>query len=113
VASESYERTTSPAEVAREVTAVEVRRTYDRYIQPHFNGLSDRCVKTATCLYTVTPDYRFVIDRHPEYENVIIASPCSGHGFKHSAAIGEVLAELVTERRSRIDVSRFGLERFA
>jgi glycine/D-amino acid oxidase-like deaminating enzyme len=44
-------------------------------------------------------------------ENVIIASPCSGHGFKHSAAIGEVLSQLVTTGKSPIDISRFSIQR--
>jgi len=63
-------------------------------------------------LYTVTPDSQFIIDTHPEYSSIIIASPCSGHGFKHSAAIGEALAELATEGKSRLDLSAFSLSRF-
>jgi sarcosine oxidase len=42
----------------------------------------------------------------------MIASPCSGHGFKHSAAIGEALAEQVIDGKSKIDVSSFSLKRF-
>lgn len=38
---------------------------------------------------------------------VVIASPCSGHGFKHSAAIGEVLADLSTNQKPKIDISKF------
>jgi sarcosine oxidase len=54
-----------------------------------------------------------VIDYHPSYKNVIVASPCSGHGFKHSAAIGEVLAQLVTKGSSEIDLSKFSFARFS
>jgi sarcosine oxidase len=113
VAFEQYKRTTTPDTVSREVSKQEVEETYKRYIQPHFVGLSEKCVKAVTCLYTVTPDHHFVIDQHPDYPQVMIASPCSGHGFKHSAAIGEVLAQLVTEGHSEIDVSRFSFQRFA
>ena len=60
--------------------------------------MSPRCVRAVTCLYTVTPGFGFVIDRHPEWERVLVASPCSGHGFKHSAAIGEAIAERVIDR---------------
>lgn len=60
----------------------------------------------------MTPDHGFIIDRHPEHENVIIASACSGHGYKHSAAIGEALAELATTERSTLDVQPFALDRF-
>jgi sarcosine oxidase len=70
-------------------------------------------IKSARCLYTVTPDHQFIIDRHPEHSNVLLASPCSGHGFKHSAAIGESLAQWATDGRPAIDLSAFALRRFA
>jgi sarcosine oxidase len=70
-------------------------------------------VKSVSCLYTTTPDANFVIDRHPEMPSVIIASPCSGHGFKHSAAIGESLAELALEGRSALDLGSFAFSRLA
>jgi len=60
----------------------------------------------------VTPDSGFVIDRHPEHPQIIIASPCSGHGFKHSAAIGEALADLATTGKSHLDLEPFRLRRF-
>ena len=69
-------------------------------------------MKTATCLYTVTPDAGFVIDRHPEHPQIVLVSPCSGHGFKHSAAIGEAVAEWVTDGKSRLDLAPFALGRF-
>jgi sarcosine oxidase len=73
--------------------------------------VSTRALRTATCLYTVTPDSRFVIDEHPDSARILVASPCSGHGFKHSAAIGEALAERATGA-SRPDLMPFSLSRF-
>jgi glycine/D-amino acid oxidase-like deaminating enzyme len=61
----------------------------------------------------VAPDAEFVIDTHPEMPRVTIASPCSGHGFKHSAAIGEALAEIVTQGKSRFDLSAFKFARLS
>jgi sarcosine oxidase len=52
-------------------------------------------VRTVPCLYTSTRGSRFIIDRHPDHANVTIVSACSGHGFKHSAAIGEAVAETI------------------
>jgi sarcosine oxidase len=52
-----------------------------------------------------------VIDRHPEWARVFVASPCSGHGFKHSAAIGEAIAERVIDGASRLDLTPFSLAR--
>jgi sarcosine oxidase len=65
--------------------------------------------EAATCLYTNTPDGHFLIDRHPAHPAVLIASPCSGHGFKFSSAVGEVLMELVRDGRTRLDVGLFRL----
>jgi glycine/D-amino acid oxidase-like deaminating enzyme len=70
------------------------------------------CVKAVACLYTGTRDFHFVIDDHPGVPGAIIASACSGHGFKHSAAIGEALAQRVLDGASRLDLSAFGLGRF-
>src|SRR5690606_38106313 len=104
--------TTEPNAVSREVSAEEVEAMYRHYVQPHLDGVSARCVKAATCLYTVTPDHHFLMDTHPDFPQILVASPCSGHGFKHSAAIGEVLAQWVTEGRSQIDVRAFSFGRF-
>ena len=73
--------------------------------------MTDNCIKAETCPYTTTPDFRFVIDRHPEIPQLIVASPCSGHGFKHLGAIGDVFAQLVTEGHSDIDISKFSFQR--
>ncbi len=111
VATEQYIQTVDPDTVNREVTQSEIDEMYNTYIKNNLK-LSDTCLKAQSCLYTVTPDSNFVLDLHPEYSNVIIASPCSGHGFKHSAAIGEVLAELAIYGKSNIDISKFSLKRF-
>ncbi len=50
-----------------------------------------------------------MIDRHPEHDSVLIVSACSGHGFKHSPAIGEATAQWLTGRDPDIDLSRFAL----
>ena len=112
VASESFTATTTASDIERNVSRDEIAYVYDSLVAPHLRGVGPRCVRSATCLYTVTPDFGFVIDTHPEGERVIIASPCSGHGFKHSAAIGEALADLVTGQPPRFDLSPFRLSRF-
>jgi sarcosine oxidase len=65
------------------------------------------------CLYTNTPDRDFILDYHPENGRVIVASPCSGHGFKFASAVGEILADLATERAPAFDLSPFRVGRFA
>ena len=107
LASEEYEITTSPEQVDRAVTDEEAARIFRTYVSGKLAGIGERCVRSAVCLYTSTADSNFVIDWVDE--NVLLASPCSGHGFKHSAAIGETLAELALTRTSRIDISPFSI----
>ena len=111
VASGEYGEPTTPREARRQVSETEISAMYERLVAPCLPGLSPRCVKAATCLYTVTADGGFVIDRHPELPQLVLVSPCSGHGFKHSAAIGETVAEWIVEGKSRFDLRPFALER--
>ncbi len=98
--------TGSPESLPRASTTAEledVRRLLDRFL-PDANGLLR---SNAVCFYTNTPDENFWIDRHPRHANVVIASPCSGHGFKFAAAIGEVLAKLVDGEDPGFDLDLF------
>lgn len=67
---------------------------------------------SAVCMYTNTPDEHFIIDYHPSNQNIILASPCSGHGFKFSSAIGKILSEMVLEKPLSFDMAPFRLARF-
>lgn len=82
----SVRRTITPAEDAA------VRGLLERYLPAAAGELRD----SAVCLYTNTPDDHFLIDLHPAHPEVVLASPCSGHGFKFASVIGEVLADLTT-----------------
>jgi sarcosine oxidase len=110
IATEEFASTTSPDAVEREVSADESAAIFRNYVRGHLDSVGETCVRSAVCLYTVTPNSNFVIDGLSE--NILLASPCSGHGFKHSAAIGETLAELALTGKSTIDVSPFALSRF-
>lgn len=101
----------TPAErVRREVDAadIEAMRVILRRVMPTIDTTPRA---TAVCMYTNTPDENFLIDFHPAHPQVLLASICSGHGFKFSSAMGEVLADLLLEKRSRFDLSLFGLPR--
>jgi sarcosine oxidase len=54
-----------------------------------------------------------VIDRLPTAPQVVVASPCSGHGYKFASVMGEILADLATGHKSRFDLELFQLARFA
>jgi len=111
IATEQFTATTNPDHVQRAVSMEEEQSMYKNYVQGRLPGISARCAAAASCLYTVTPDANFVIDVHPDNDRIIIASPCSGHGFKHSAAIGEALAEPIIDGESKIDISSFSMTR--
>lgn len=111
VASEQTAVQTDPDLVDRDVSDEEIQMMYKKFIANRLPGLSPNCARAVTCLYTVTPDSHFIIDRHPEFPQVIVASPCSGHGFKHSAAVGQILAELAIEGKSSFDISSFSFIR--
>jgi sarcosine oxidase len=113
VATEQYALSTTPESVAREVSDGEKRAMYEQLVAPYLPEVSGRCVRAVTCLYTATPDFHFVIDRPADHPGVLLASPCSGHGFKHSAAVGEIIGELASTGRSTIRTGPFALTRFA
>ncbi len=94
VATEQMIAVTTPDSVARDVTAVESAEMFRVHVSGRLRGLNAVASKAATCLYTNSPDANFLIDRLPDCEGVIVVSACSGHGFKHSAAIGEAVAEM-------------------
>jgi sarcosine oxidase len=79
----------------------------------HLPAANGRLVAAKTCLYTMTPDSDFIIDHLPGAPHIVIASPCSGHGFKFAPVIGEILADLAIAGATRHDISRFRLARFA
>ncbi len=99
---EDYDRTVSADDEAL------IRAAAADYV-PAANG---RLLAARTCLYTMTPDGDFLIDRLPGAANVIVASPCSGHGFKFAPVIGEILADLATTGTTAHDIARFRLARF-
>ena len=106
IATEQYDDATTPDTVRRSVSPDEITEMFRTYVGPFFPGLDETCVKAKVCLYTCVKDARFIIDHHPDMKNVVVASPCSGHGFKHSAAIGETLAQMALGQ-SHLDVSKF------
>jgi sarcosine oxidase len=112
IATEQFTVTSDPDHVQRTISKEEEQSMYKDYVQSRLPEISGRCAAAASCLYTTTADSNFVIDVHPDNDRIIIASPCSGHGFKHCAAIGEALAEKVIDGESKIDISSFSLKRF-
>ena len=70
-------------------------------------------VESVSCKYTMTPDQHFVIGAHPELSlSVVIASPCSGHGYKFASVVGEILTDLAIDDATRQPIDLFSPRRF-
>ncbi len=67
------------------------------FIEEYLPGLDSTVLRHSVCMYTMTPDEHFIIDRHPHHSNVAFAAGFSGHGFKFAPVVGSVLADLVTQ----------------
>jgi len=111
VASEWYEQTTAPDGRQHPADRSEIERMYRGCVEPYLPWLGAEPLRTVSCLYTSARGARFIIDRHPEHERVLVVSACSGHGFKHSPAIGEAVAQWLVDGQPRIDLSAFSFER--
>jgi sarcosine oxidase len=96
VATEQYRDDADPDRVERAVSAAEVEAMYARHVAGRLEGVRPQAVRTATCLYTCTTDASFVVRGHDDSDAITVVSACSGHGFKHSAAMGESIARHVT-----------------
>ena len=102
---------TDPEQVQREVKEGELD-PLRHFVRTRLRGVTQRIVRTATCMYTNTPDGHFAIGLHPEDARVTVLSACSGHGFKFSPVIGDIAADLVSEGGTSRDISRLSLTRF-
>jgi sarcosine oxidase len=84
----------------------------EEFVTRRMRGLEVPAMDSTTCLYTNTPDFHFTAGLHPDDDRLAVLGAGSGHGFKFSGVLGEVLAGLMTGQRSPYDVSFLGLERF-
>jgi len=103
-----------PETVDRTVSRRETEAMFSTFGR-FFPGLSPDCVKAKVCLYTEVNAARFILDRLPGHDRIIVASPCSGHGFKHSGGVGDALAQMASgetqvvlgARRRVVDMTEF------
>jgi sarcosine oxidase len=113
VATETFDAATTPDRVDRAVTDAEAAAMHREHLRGRLLGLSARCLRAETCLYTVTADFGFVVDTLPGSAHVIVVSACSGHGFKHAPAVGECAAALALGLAPAVDLAPFSLARLA
>jgi len=83
-----------------------------RFIGTHLRGVTDRVMRHSVCLYTMTPDEHFILDRHPNHANVCFAAGFSGHGFKFCSVVGSVMADLALTGSTEEPIEFLRLSRF-
>ncbi|MEK0441242.1 MAG: hypothetical protein RL403_220 [Bacteroidota bacterium] len=93
VASESFLEVDHPDQLEREVSQEEIETFWETKINGRIQGLRKKVSQAVVCFYTVTEDGKFILEEMQGNPNFLWVSACSGHGFKHSAALGEVLAQ--------------------
>jgi monomeric sarcosine oxidase len=91
---------------------VEEQARVEACLTEHLPGVSHERIAHAVCLYTMSPDQHFVVGRHAEFPQVVYAAGLSGHGFKFTSVLGEIMAELATQGRSRHPIEFLSPERF-
>lgn len=100
-----------PALVERKLLLSDVERVAE-FVALRLPQADSRPVRHSVCLYTMSPDGHFLVDRHPEHERVAFAAGFSGHGFKFAGVIGEALADLALDGRTDLPVNFLRCDRF-
>jgi monomeric sarcosine oxidase len=101
---------TDPGNPDRTIDPARLERLQD-YAAELMPGITGEILETTSCRYTMTPDEDFIIDFHPEHRQIVIASPCSSHGFKFAPVVGQMLADLAVNGTTPYPTARFSLDR--
>lgn len=101
-----------PALVDRSLDEVDLAKVR-HFASEWFPGVGGKLLQEKTCLYTMSPDEHFIIDRHPRHRNIVFAAGLSGHGYKFASVLGEILSDLLVDGESALPVDFLGLARFA
>jgi sarcosine oxidase len=100
-----------PANVNRKIDPSEQARVAE-FLAAHLPQVSTHVADHAVCLYTMSPDENFIIDRHPSHPNVVFAAGLSGHGFKFAPVLGRALADLAVAGSTELPIDFLSLQRF-
>lgn len=103
---------TDPANVDRRLHPDDVS-PIAAFVRDCLPEVDPRPLRHSVCLYTLTPDHHFLVDRHPQFPNVAIAAGFSGHGFKFTQVLGQALADLAMDGATPLPIGFLGLSRLA
>jgi glycine/D-amino acid oxidase-like deaminating enzyme len=99
-----------PLAVSRQVDPVEQRRVED-FLAAHLPQAVPPFSRHSVCMYTMTPDSHFIVDRHPAWPQVVFAAGLSGHGFKFTGVLGQALVELALDGKTSLPVAFLACDR--
>lgn len=103
---------TDAKQIDREIDRARDVEPIVRALEQWMPGAAQTLREAKPCMYTLTPDEHFVIDRHPDHANLILCGGFSGHGFKFAPVVGEIGAELALDGGSRHEIKFLSLGRF-
>jgi sarcosine oxidase len=103
---------TDAAELQREVDIEHDVTPVARALDDWMPGAAASLREATPCMYSLTPDTHFVIDRHPAHANIVLCGGFSGHGFKFAPVVGEIAADLALDGGSRHQIDFLSLKRF-
>ena len=103
---------TDPLNVNRDLQGDDQRRV-EQFLSAHLPDVGQPCTHYSVCMYTLTPDEHFVVDRHPADERIVLAAGLSGHGFKFTCVLGEALAELALAGSTELPIGFVSLKRWS
>lgn len=102
---------TDPLALGQAVDEADLARVRT-FLQTYLPGVTTTLVDHAPCMYTMSPDENFLVDRHPAHPQVVFAAGLSGHGFKFASVLGKALTELVVDGGTSLPVDFLGISRF-
>ncbi len=102
------------------VDPLNVDRSFDQadnarveaFLASYLPGVDRRLLRHSVCMYTLTPDEHFIVDRHPADPRIVFAAGLSGHGFKFTCVLGEALADLAMNGVTTLPIGFLSAARF-
>jgi sarcosine oxidase len=106
------ELVSDPLAVDRVFDAADNARV-EAFLESYLPNVRRELLRHSVCMYTITPDEHFIVDRHPVDPRIVFAAGLSGHGFKFTCVLGEILAELAVDGRTNLPIGFLSLARLA
>jgi sarcosine oxidase len=103
---------TDPQQLDRQIDEARDIRPLARALDEWMPNAAAKWIDAKACMYSLTPDEHFIVDRHPAHERLILCGGFSGHGFKFAPVIGEIAADLALDGGTRHPIGFLSVHRF-